>query len=255
MRASYGALLLMAIVSGPVSRSPMRALKQCGRRPGGRNRWLCGQRRPIRCLRLSLRIRIAFGLAVVFLMIAKPRCRRIAARSGAGVDGDDRHESYQANHAVHGRSGISMNTGLIARASVTIAAPAADVWEALVTPAAIKAYMFGATVTSDWVVGSPIVWTGEWQGRRMRTGDHSSTRSRRVLGVQPFSSLTGMADLPENYRASSRCICPGRTAQTRVLLYQDNNPTEQARQHAERNWAWRLTALKHFVEHNRDDPH
>jgi len=24
--------------------------------------------------------------------------------------------------------------------------------------------MLGATVTSDWVVGSPIVWTAEWQG-------------------------------------------------------------------------------------------
>jgi len=31
-----------------------------------------------------------------------------------------------------------MNTGLMARAAVTIAAPAADVWEALVKPAAIK---------------------------------------------------------------------------------------------------------------------
>ena len=41
-----------------------------------------------------------------------------------------------------------MNTGLIAMASVTIAAPPADVWDALVTPAAIKAYMFGATVKS-----------------------------------------------------------------------------------------------------------
>ena len=50
-----------------------------------------------------------------------------------------------------------MNTGLIARASVTIAAPATDVWEALVTPAAIKMYMFDAAVTSDWVLGSPIV--------------------------------------------------------------------------------------------------
>ena len=58
-----------------------------------------------------------------------------------------------------------MNTGLIARASVTIAAPPADVWDALVTPAAIKAYMFGATVTSDWVVGNPIGWAGQWKGR------------------------------------------------------------------------------------------
>ena len=62
---------------------------------------------------------------------------------------------------------------------MTITAPVDDVWEALVTPAAIKAYMFGTTVTLEWVVGSPIVWTGEWQGRQDRgQGDHSSTRLR-----------------------------------------------------------------------------
>ena len=58
-----------------------------------------------------------------------------------------------------------MNKGLIANASTTINAPSADVWQALVTPAAIKEYMFGTTVTSDWVVGSPIVWKGEWEAR------------------------------------------------------------------------------------------
>ena len=45
-----------------------------------------------------------------------------------------------------------MNSGLTARTSVTITAPVDDVWEALVTPAAIKAYMFGTTVTSEWNV-------------------------------------------------------------------------------------------------------
>jgi uncharacterized protein YndB with AHSA1/START domain len=58
-----------------------------------------------------------------------------------------------------------MNKGLIANVSTTINAPSAKLWQALVTPAAIKEYMFGTTVTSDWVVGSPIVWKGEWQGR------------------------------------------------------------------------------------------
>jgi uncharacterized membrane protein len=72
MRASYGALLLIAIVSGPVSRSPMRALKQAAdsSADGTVSTLRSAASSPI--LRLSLRVRIAFGLAVVFLMIAKP---------------------------------------------------------------------------------------------------------------------------------------------------------------------------------------
>ncbi len=71
MRASYGALLLMAIVSGPVSRSPMRALKRAADVPAdGTVALRAAAAHPI--LRLSLRIRVAFGLAIVFLMSAKP---------------------------------------------------------------------------------------------------------------------------------------------------------------------------------------
>jgi hypothetical protein len=36
--------------------------------------------------------------------------------------------------------------------------------------------------------------------------------------------------------------------QTRVSLSQDNNPTEQAREHSEKNWGMVLTALKKFLE-------
>jgi uncharacterized protein YndB with AHSA1/START domain len=92
-----------------------------------------------------------------------------------------------------------MNTGLIARASVTIAAPPADVWDALVTPAAIKTYMFGATVTSDWVVGSPIVWTGEWRRRAYEDrGVILQIVRDRVFEFSHFSPLGGVPDLPEN---------------------------------------------------------
>src|SRR5262245_3848069 len=106
----------------------------------------------------------------------------------------------RANHASHGGAWVSMNTGLIARASATIAAPAADVWEALVTPPAIKMYMFDATVTSDWVVGSPIVWIGEWQGRPFEDkGIILQIIREHVLEFSYFSPRAGVADLPENY--------------------------------------------------------
>jgi len=57
-----------------------------------------------------------------------------------------------------------MDKGLVANASIVINAPLGAVWDALVTPEAIKQYMFGTTVVSDCKEGSPIRWNGEWQG-------------------------------------------------------------------------------------------
>ena len=53
----------------------------------------------------------------------------------------------------------------IAKAEVTINASAEKVWDALINPASVEQYMFGATVTSDWKEGSPVIWEGEWKGR------------------------------------------------------------------------------------------
>ncbi|WP_297044041.1 SRPBCC domain-containing protein [Thermoflavifilum sp.] len=58
-----------------------------------------------------------------------------------------------------------MNNNLIARASITINAPAEKVWSASVNPEAIKQFMFGRNVATDWRVGNPITWKGKWQGK------------------------------------------------------------------------------------------
>ena len=72
MRVSYGALLLMAVVSGPVARSPIRALTRAADRPADADASTLRTAASNPILRLALRVRIAFGLAVVYLMIAKP---------------------------------------------------------------------------------------------------------------------------------------------------------------------------------------
>jgi len=141
-----------------------------------------------------------------------------------------------------------MNKGVIANVSTTIDAPSADVWQALVTPAAIKEYMFGTTVTSDWVVGSPIVWKGEWQGRAYEDkGIILQVVPERVLEYSHFSPLAGVPDVPENYHIVTVELSPDGE-RTRVALSQDNNPTEQAREHSEKNWGMMLAALKQFLE-------
>ena len=141
-----------------------------------------------------------------------------------------------------------MTKGLIANASTTISAPSADVWQALVTPAAIKEYMFGTTVTSDWVVGSPIVWKGEWQGRAYEDkGIILQVVPERVLEYSHFSPLAGVPDVPESYHIVTVELSPDGE-RTRVTLSQDNNPTEHAREHSEKNWGMMLAALKQFLE-------
>src|SRR5436190_7654964 len=53
----------------------------------------------------------------------------------------------------------------VAKATETIEAPIGRVWNALVDPAAIAKWMFGAKVESDWKPGSKITWRGEFNGK------------------------------------------------------------------------------------------
>jgi uncharacterized protein YndB with AHSA1/START domain len=140
---------------------------------------------------------------------------------------------------------------LIARCSITVAAPAEKVWNALVTPAAIKRYMFGTTVISDWTEGSPIGWKGEWQGKKYEDkGVIRQLKPGRALQYTHFSPMSGLPDKPANYHTVTIQLSAEGSG-TRVSLTQDNNPTEEARSHSEKNWAMMLDGLKKLVEEQR----
>lgn len=56
---------------------------------------------------------------------------------------------------------------LFIRNSITIDAPASEVWDALVNPEKTKIYMYGSKTVSDWNVGSELLWQGEYEGKSM----------------------------------------------------------------------------------------
>ena len=141
-----------------------------------------------------------------------------------------------------------MDKNLIARASVTISAPNAKVWDALVNPEAIKQYMFGTRVVTDWREGKPIIWKGEWQGKSYEDkGVVLQLKPGRTIQYSHFSPLSGVPDEPENYHTVTIELS-GEGNQTRVSLAQDHNSTEQERDHSEKNWETMLAALKEFLE-------
>jgi uncharacterized protein YndB with AHSA1/START domain len=142
-----------------------------------------------------------------------------------------------------------MRRGLIARQSVRISAPREKVWAALIDPAAIKQYMFGTTAVSEWTPGSTITFNGEWQGKPY--ADHGVIRRLeppRLFEYTHFSPLSGLADAPENYHTVTIELSSAEDGVTVLTLSQDNNPSEQAREHSEKNWAVMLAGLKKLLE-------
>jgi uncharacterized protein YndB with AHSA1/START domain len=141
-----------------------------------------------------------------------------------------------------------MPRDLIAEASTTIDAPREKVWDALVNPVIIKQYMFGTEVESDWEVGRPIVWKGEWQGKRYEDkGVILQLETARMIQYSHFSPLSGHPDSPENYHTVTIELSDDGTM-TLVELSQDNNGNEEAREHSRENWKQMLAALKDHLE-------
>ena len=141
-----------------------------------------------------------------------------------------------------------MSTNLLAKATIPINTTTERVWNALVNPDAIKQYMFGTNVVSEWEEGSSITWKGEWQGRPYEDkGVILKFQPRRTIEYSHFSPLSGLPDKPENYHTVTIDLS-AEGSQTHVSLTQDNNATEEARAHSEKNWGMMLAAMKKFLE-------
>jgi uncharacterized protein YndB with AHSA1/START domain len=144
--------------------------------------------------------------------------------------------------------GNIVSRGLVAKTSITINTPVARVWEALVNPDVIRQYMFGTNVESEWTKGSPITWKGVWEGKEYE--DHGAILDlipENLIRYSHFSPLSGLPDVSENYHTVTIHLSPNDD-QTLLSLSQDYNPTDEAREHSEKNWRMMLDSLKKLVE-------
>lgn len=141
------------------------------------------------------------------------------------------------------------NKGLVAKASISIRAPVDRVWNALTDPEVIRQYMFGTTVVSRWKRGSSIVWKGEWQGKKYEDkGVILKLEQERLIQYSHFSPLSGKPDLPENYHTVTIKLMDTGAGGTIVSLSQDNNETDEEREHSEKNWKVMLNELKKLLK-------
>jgi uncharacterized protein YndB with AHSA1/START domain len=118
----------------------------------------------------------------------------------------------------------------------------------LTDPELIKKYMFGSEVTTDWKPGSPITWSGEYEGRKYQDkGEIIAVEPGRLLEVTHFSPLTGQADRPENYHRV-RYQLEQTNGGTSLQLTQDNSSSTEEAEHSSATWQTMLDGLKKVAE-------
>jgi len=142
----------------------------------------------------------------------------------------------------------TLKMNMTATSTVRIGAPAAEVWKALTTPAIIKSYFFGTDVQSDWQVGSPVTFRGEWNGKPYEDkGIVLASEPNNLLRYSYWSSMKGVPDLPENYVTISFILTPDDPA-TLLTVAQDGVETEKEKKQGEQNWVKVLNNLKRLLE-------
>ncbi len=135
-----------------------------------------------------------------------------------------------------------------AKTVVTFKAPIAKVWEGLTDPKIVKQYFFGTHLRSDWKVGDPITFSGEYDGHKYQDGGI-------ILDIDPpkylkytyWSSMSGTEDKPENYNNIIYELNEDNGVTT-LTVTQEGVKSRESAEHSEENWMSVFDGLKKIIE-------
>lgn len=142
-----------------------------------------------------------------------------------------------------------MNHTLSVSESIVINADLEKVWDVLTNPEIIKEYLFGTETVTDWKVGSPIVFQGEYEGHKYR--DHGVIKENVFhsrISYSYWSGFSGLEDKPENYGEVVYELHPIDNTQTKFTWTQVGYPDETRQQHSQSGMKAFLEQIKGIAE-------
>lgn len=142
-----------------------------------------------------------------------------------------------------------MNKTLKVIKSIEINATPENVWDALVNPNKIKDYLFGTQTTSDWKVGSTILFEGEFNGQKYQDkGNVLEIVENEYIKYNYWSGFSGLADLPENYCTVIYKIEKKENGSILFTWEQIGFSSEENKCHTENGLGNMLQQIKEIVE-------
>lgn len=133
-------------------------------------------------------------------------------------------------------------------ATIEIHRPSSVVFDALTDPAKVKQYLFGTEMKTDWKIGSPITYSGEWQGNSYEDkGTVLEFEQDKLIVSTYWSSMSGSVDSPENYQ-TVRYELDETNSGTQLTIRQSNIESQESADHSRENWNTVLEGIKKVCE-------
>lgn len=133
--------------------------------------------------------------------------------------------------------------------SIEIFASAAAVWDALINPDKIKVYLFGTEAHSDWELGSPIRFDGEFEGKKYSDkGNVLESKIHEILQYDYWSGFSGLEDKPENYSRVTYQIVEHEENRVGFTWKQEGFSSKKGCEHTEKGLSQMLIQIKNLVE-------
>lgn len=144
-----------------------------------------------------------------------------------------------------------MNKNLKISDSIVINADANKVWDVLTNPEKIKIYLGIPETITDWKVGSPAVWRGEFGGVKFENkGKILENNYESLLKFEYWSSFGGYEDKPENYSVITYTLDRIDDSTTKYTYTREKIPTEQEYEMFNGHLQFVLQGIKELAEQN-----
>ena len=142
-----------------------------------------------------------------------------------------------------------INKELVVSKSIIISEGYEAVWNVMTQPEKIKVYLFGTETITDWKVGSPIIFQGEYQGHTYKDkGNVLENEYGKLLKYNYWSGFSGVEDKLENYSIITYILNEIDNNQTKLTWRQEGFANVEGQQHSENGLMGMLEQIKKLVE-------
>jgi uncharacterized protein YndB with AHSA1/START domain len=141
-----------------------------------------------------------------------------------------------------------MDKQLVVSKGVVIGRPRETVWQVLTQPSFVRRYLYGAELSTDWTVGSSVLFRGEFDGQSWQDkGVVLACEPPSELRYSYWSGLCGLADRAENYATVSYNL-EETASGTLLSVRQQGYANEESRTNSDRGWDSVLAQIKSLAE-------
>jgi uncharacterized protein YndB with AHSA1/START domain len=141
-----------------------------------------------------------------------------------------------------------MDKNLKLSTSIHINASIGKVWFVLTDKETIRQYFWGTETNTDWKEGSPISFSGTWEGTTYEDkGFILKIEKEKILKHSYWSSFWGTAYNPDDFSIITYELSTNGE-QTILSVTQEGFKDEQSREHSVGNWKGILDNIKKLLE-------